>query len=159
MVDTGSETSVSNPFHCGQDEKNIQYSSYFSNNVSSTTYPQMRISGADIKVKELILVTLALLLLVTSLCLFYKNWKKNYRDINQLPYYSYMYKIETPPPTVTRVVPARAPVMHWAKAAAAIGTGLAFSTPGTNRSNSAGLWYIFSIPILCYFFFLCYSMS
>ena len=143
MVDTGSETSVSNPFHCGQDEKNIQYSSYFSNNVSSTTYPQMRISGADIKVKELILVTLALLLLVTSLCLFYKNWKKNYRDINQLPYYSYMYKIDTPPPTVTRV-PARPPVMHWAKAAAAIGTGLAFSNPTSthNSHTSLGLYYI-----------------
>ena len=136
MVDTESEASLSNTILCGQDltdEINAQYSSYLShvvNNgtVSSTTWPKIRVSGADVKVKEVILVTLVLFLLVISLCLFYKNWKKNYRDINQLPYYSYMYKIESPPPTVTRA-PAKAPIMHWAKAAAAIGTQLTFSEP------------------------------
>ena len=35
-----------------------------------------------------------------------KNWKKNYRDINQLPYYSYMYKDDSPEvPVVPGVVP------------------------------------------------------
>ena len=100
----------------------------YNDSINSTPWPKLRVSGADIKAKEIILVSMALMLLATSLCLFYKNWKKNYRDINQLPYYSYMYKIESPPPTVTRA-PAKAPIMHWAKAAAAIGTQLTFSEP------------------------------
>ena len=25
---------------------------------------------------------------------FFKHWKKNYRDINQLPYYAYLYQKE-----------------------------------------------------------------
>ena len=104
-----------------------EYISY-NESLYSTSYPKLRVSGADIKAKEIVLVSMALMLLATSLCLFYKNWKKNYRDINQLPYYSYMYKIESPPPTVTRA-PVKAPIMHWAKAAAAIGTQLTFSEP------------------------------
>ena len=100
----------------------------YNESIYSTAWPKLRVSGADIKAKEIILVSMALMLLATSLCLFYKNWKKNYRDINQLPYYSYMYKIDSPPPTVTRP-PVKAPIMHWAKAAAAIGTQLTFSEP------------------------------
>ena len=160
MVDTEPEASLSNTILCGQDltdEINAQYSSYLSpvvNNgtVSSTTWPKIRVSGADVKVKEIILVSLALFLLVTSLCLFYKNWKKNYRDINQLPYYSYMYKMESPPPTLeikhraptielNHRAPTKAPVMHWAKAAAVIGTGLAFSNTATNQSNNSGMHF------------------
>ena len=134
MEDTESHTlrpDGLNCLHTLNKERNSQYSSYLSYNnesVYSTAWPKLRVSGADIKVKEIILVGMALMLLATSLCLFYKNWKKNYRDINQLPYYSYMYKIESPPPTVTRA-PVKAPIMHWAKAAATIGTGLAFSEP------------------------------
>ena len=84
-------------------------------------YPVRR--KVDVSAKEVILVTLALMLLATSLCLFYKNWKKNYRDINQLPYYSYMYKDESPEPPVSGVPLVAAqnkPVMNWAKAAAAV---------------------------------------
>ena len=42
------------------------------------------VSGTDIRTKEVVLVSMALLLLVFSLCLFFKHWKKNYRDINQV---------------------------------------------------------------------------
>ena len=114
--------------------------SSFTQNNNGSTVSNPRDPGADIKAKEVILVTLALLLLITSLCLFYKNWKKNYRDINQLPYYSYMYKCESPPPPpVTIVPPTRAPVMHWAKAAAAIGTGLALSNLTAKHSDGSDL--------------------
>ena len=77
----------------------------------------------EVSVKEMILIASALLLLVTSLCLFYKNWKKNYRDINQLPYYSYLYKDDPPPPVVPLVGTGVGPnpaVVNWAKAAAAV---------------------------------------
>ena len=37
---------------------------------------------------------MALTLLVCSILLFFKHWKKNYRDINQLPYYAYLYQKE-----------------------------------------------------------------
>ena len=131
------ETMIPNGDDCLQSfETETRLSQHMSYNESiySTAWPKLRVSGADIKAKEIILVSMALMLLATSLCLFYKNWKKNYRDINQLPYYSYMYKIESPPPTVTRA-PAvtrgqsKAPIMHWAKAAAAIGTQLTFKEP------------------------------
>ena len=46
--------------------------------------PQVTVSGTDIRAKEVVLVSMALLLLVCSLCLFFKHWKKNYRDINQV---------------------------------------------------------------------------
>ena len=53
----------------------------------------VRVSGTDIRPKEAILVSLALLLLVFSVALFFKHWRKNYWDINQLPYYAYLYKV------------------------------------------------------------------
>ena len=142
MVDTDSRTTFPDEFNCVQNlnlEMNSQHSSYLSYNngtLHSTPWPKLKVSGYDIKVKEIILVSMALMLLATSLCLFYKNWKKNYRDINQLPYYSYMYKIESPTPTVVTRAPVKAPIMHWAKAAAAIGTGLAFSEPTPKRGNN-----------------------
>ena len=133
---------------CNEDIVNLKDSipdaSYpFSNNNNGSMIYATAWSKTDIKVKEVVLVTLALTLLVTSLCLFYKNWKKNYRDINQLPYYSYMYKCESPPVAMTRVptgtrVPSQAPVLHWAKAAASIGTGLAISNP-SNQNGSVGM--------------------
>ena len=46
--------------------------------------PKVTVSGTDIRAKEVVLVSMALLLLVCSLCLFFKHWKKNYRDINQV---------------------------------------------------------------------------
>ncbi len=30
---------------------------------------------------------------VFSVALFFKHWRKNYWDINQLPYYAYLYKV------------------------------------------------------------------
>ena len=48
----------------------------------------------QVRAKEAILVTMALTLLVCSILLFFKHWKKNYRDINQLPYYAYLYQKE-----------------------------------------------------------------
>ena len=39
-------------------------------------------------------MSMALTLLVCSILLFFKHWKKNYRDINQLPYYAYLYQKE-----------------------------------------------------------------
>ncbi len=52
----------------------------------------------EVRIKEVILIVLALLLLVCSIALFFKHWKKNYRDINQLPYYAYLYqKVTTQP--------------------------------------------------------------
>ena len=131
---------VANRLKCLQGEnraKGSEQYSYFPYNETSapTSWPKVRVSGIDIKGKEIVLVSMALTLLVTSLCLFYKNWKKNYRDINQLPYYSYMYKVQSPSDTVARAVPSKTPVMHWAKAAATIGAGLKFSElkhkPGT----------------------------
>jgi hypothetical protein len=53
----------------------------------------VRVSGTDIRPKEIILVSLALLLLIFSVALFFKHWRKNYWDINQLPYYAYLYKV------------------------------------------------------------------
>ncbi len=41
-------------------------------------------SGPPIKAKEVVLISLALLLLACSVLLFFKHWKKNYRDINQV---------------------------------------------------------------------------
>ena len=46
--------------------------------------PKVTVSGTDIRAKEAILVLMALCLLVCSMCLFFKHWKKNYRDINQV---------------------------------------------------------------------------
>ncbi len=51
-------------------------------------------SSEQLRAKEVILICLALLLLVCSVLLFFKHWKKNYRDINQLPYYAYLYQKE-----------------------------------------------------------------
>ena len=62
---------------------------------SSYTNIHVRTSGADVRPKEIILVCLALLLLVFSVGLFFKHWRKNYWDINQLPYYAYLYKVFT----------------------------------------------------------------
>lgn len=61
--------------------------------------PRIRMSGTTIRPKEAILVILALALLVFSIMLFYKHWSKNYRELNTLPYYAYLYKEppETPP--------------------------------------------------------------
>ena len=56
----------------------------------------VRTSGAEVRPKELILVCLALLLLIFSVALFFKHWRKNYWDINQLPYYAYLYKVRIP---------------------------------------------------------------
>ena len=46
--------------------------------------PKVTVSGTDIRTKEVVLVSMALLLLVFSLCLFFKHCKKYYRDINQV---------------------------------------------------------------------------
>ena len=48
--------------------------------------PKVTVSGTDIRAKEVILVLMALCLLVCSICLFFKHWKKNYRDINQVSF-------------------------------------------------------------------------
>lgn len=52
--------------------------------------PKVTISGTDIRAKEVILVFMALSLLVCSVCLFFKHWKKNYRDINQASVYTFL---------------------------------------------------------------------
>jgi hypothetical protein len=159
MGDTELRTTFPGNLNClpnFNQEMNSEYSSYLSYNngsVYSTAWPKLKVSGFDIKVKEIILVSMALLLLATSLCLFYKNWKKNYRDINQLPYYSYMYKVETPPPTVTRA-PVKTPIMHWAKAAAAIGTGLAFSEPTSKRGKTNLFFIDIKIVLIKYYVYL-----
>ena len=62
---------------------------------SSHTDLQVTTSGAEVRPKELILVCLALALLVFSVALFFKHWRKNYWDINQLPYYAYLYKVNS----------------------------------------------------------------
>ena len=59
-----------------------------------TFTPQITMSGTEIRPKEAVLVMLALALLVFSICLFFKHWSKNYRDINTLPYYAYLYKVK-----------------------------------------------------------------
>lgn len=51
-------------------------------------------SATDTHAKEVILIICALLLLLCSILLFFKHWKKNYHDINQLPYYAYLYQKE-----------------------------------------------------------------
>ena len=61
--------------------------------VEMKSKPFVRISGTEVRAKEVILVCLALALLVFSITLFFKNWRKNYWDINQLPYYAYLYKV------------------------------------------------------------------
>ena len=61
--------------------------------LQDTFPPKITISGAEIRPKEAVLVSLALALLVFSICLFFKHWSKNYRDINTLPYYAYLYKV------------------------------------------------------------------
>ena len=48
------------------------------------TPPKITVSGTDIRAKEVVLVSMALCLLLCSICLFFKHWKKNYRDINQV---------------------------------------------------------------------------
>ena len=47
-----------------------------------TTYhpqPQVRVSGIDIHVKEIILVIMALFLLIFSWCRFYEQWRNKYK--------------------------------------------------------------------------------
>ena len=94
--------------------------------IGNEMYVRRKVS---VSFKEGVLVSLALLLLVTSLCLFYKNWKKNYRDINQLPYYSYMYKDESPE------APPRPVVVAAAAAGSSMGSSLI-----VNKSRSAVNW-------------------
>ncbi len=52
------------------------------------TPPKVTVSGTDIRAKEVVLVSMALCLLICSICLFFKHWKKNYRDINQVNFIS-----------------------------------------------------------------------
>jgi hypothetical protein len=63
---------------------------------SSNSLPQFppRFSNGveQVRVKEVILIFMALALLVCSIMLFFKHWKKNYRDINQLAYSAYLYQ-------------------------------------------------------------------
>ena len=70
----------------------------------ASTSPRIRMSGTEIRPKEVILVLLALALLVFSIGLFFKHWSKNYREINTLPYYAYLYK-------VTKVIQRKMPLL------------------------------------------------
>lgn len=79
--------------------------------------PHVTVSGTEIRAKEVILVTMALCLLICSILLFFKHWKKNYRDINQLPYYAYLYKKEAA--SFTHWKPPEAEEMPVSVAAAA----------------------------------------
>ena len=82
--------------------------------------PPVNVSGTEIRAKEVVLICLALMLLVCSILLFFKHWKKNYRDINQLPYYAYLYQKEA----------AEFVAMQKAAAAAAAGGGVLPLAPG-----------------------------
>ena len=55
-----------------------------------STEPSITINTSDfnIHVKEIIILGLIFLLLIYSVVIFLKRWSKNYRDINQVPYYS-----------------------------------------------------------------------
>jgi len=81
--------------------------------------PSYATAAEPLRAKEVVLVCMALLLLVASVLLFFKHWKKNYRDINQLPYYAYLYQKDgsadfgvappappPPPPGALPVAPA-----------------------------------------------------
>jgi hypothetical protein len=50
--------------------------------------------GGQVRAKEVIIICMAIMLLIFSIMLFFKHWKKNYRDINQLAYSAYLYPDE-----------------------------------------------------------------
>ena len=58
---------------------------------SETTDPPLVITTSDfnIHVKEIIILSLIFLLLVYAVVTFLNNWSKNYRDLNQAPFYSH----------------------------------------------------------------------
>ena len=53
--------------------------------------PRIDPSAHEVRPKEVVLICLALMLLVCSILLFFKHWKKNYRDINQASLLLKMY--------------------------------------------------------------------
>lgn len=82
--------------------KNVTTTAVFQD-LASSSLPRVRMSGTEIRFKEVVLVCLALALLVFSIALFFKHWSKNYREINTVPYYAYLYKvIQSSPYTIDR---------------------------------------------------------
>lgn len=74
-----------------EDVKNVTAAVF--HDLASSSLPRVRNSGTQIRFKEVVLVLLALALLVFSIALFFKHWSKNYREINTVPYYAYLYKV------------------------------------------------------------------
>ena len=117
------------PRSCNNPKDNLYPSSYYNptipmNNSSSYRIIYLPKAGkVDVKAKEAILITSALLLLGFSLFQFYKKWVKHYRDINQGSFTSYYYKYnaEALPvmesPNISRKDSAR---MNWKKLGAAV---------------------------------------
>lgn len=107
-------------------------------------HPPRFTGSSELRPKEVILVLLSLMLLGTSLVLFYKKWKKNYRDINQIPYYSYLYKHHHhhQPPTigaaVAKMPAANATRIGWAKASAAVAASRSITINLQRRANNNG---------------------
>jgi hypothetical protein len=50
--------------------------------------------GGLFRAKEVIIVCMAIMLLILSMLLFFRQWKKNYSNINQLAYSAEMYPDE-----------------------------------------------------------------
>ena len=117
------------PKSCNSPKDNLYPPSYYNPTISMTNSSSYRIiylpkaGKVDVKAKEAILITSALLLLGFSLFQFYKKWVKHYRDINQGSFTSYYYKYnaESLPvmesPKINRKDSAR---MNWKKLGAAV---------------------------------------
>ena len=58
--------------------------------MNTTLEPPLIITTSEfsINLKEIIILSLMLLLLIYSIVTFLNRWSKNYRDINQGPYYT-----------------------------------------------------------------------
>ena len=114
---------------CSNQQDNLYPPSYYNPAISMNNSSSYRIiylpkaGKVDVKAKEAILITSALLLLGFSLFQFYKKWVKHYRDINQGSFTSYYYKYnaESLPvmesPNISRKDSAR---MNWKKLGAAV---------------------------------------
>ena len=115
------------PRGCSKPSKSIYNIPYYnpsaslSNNASYRIIYLPKAGKIDVKAKEAILITSALLLLGFSLFQFYKKWVKHYRDINQGSFTSYYYKYNSgsimDSPSLTRKDSAR---VNWKKVGAAI---------------------------------------
>ena len=130
------------PTGCSKQDDGLYNTPYYNPSVALSNNASYRIiylpkaGKIDVKAKEAILITSALLLLGFSLFQFYKKWVKHYRDINQGSFTSYYYKYNSgslpvmDSPSLKRKDSAR---VNWNKLGAAISVNARIRAIKTHR--------------------------